>query len=70
MMETKSILLSRILKVALISFGIKAIYSIVLAGPANLLVYYIKKLTGVDVYDFPKKFTPFKYNDDIQKEST
>ena len=31
-------------------------YSIAFAGPGNLLVNYIKKLTGIDVYDFPKKF--------------
>lgn len=22
---------------------------------------YIKKSTGIDVYDFPKSYTPFKY---------
>ncbi|GGI82686.1 queuosine precursor transporter [Legionella impletisoli] len=61
MMELASIPLKNILQVAAISFSIKAIYSIVFAGPANVLVNYLKNLTGIDVYDFPEKFTPFKY---------
>ncbi len=61
LMEIKSIPLSSVLKVMIISYLIKAAYSVVLAWPANLLVDYIKKLTGIDVYDFPKNFTPFKY---------
>lgn len=31
------------------------------AGPATWLVGYIKRKTGIDVYDFPTSFTPFKY---------
>lgn len=62
MMELNSIPLSSILKVAAISFSIKASYSIVLSVPSNILVNYIKKITGVDVYDFPKNFTTFKYS--------
>lgn len=61
MMELHSIPFHDIFKVVAISYSIKAIYSIAFAGPANLLVNYIKKLTGVDVYDFSKNFTPFKY---------
>ena len=61
MMELASIPLKNILQVAAISFSIKAISSILLAGPSNLLVNYLKKLTGMDVYDFPEQFTPFKY---------
>ena len=61
MMEMKSIPFHDILKVVGISYSIKAIYSAAFSGPANLFVNYIKKLTGVDVYDFPKDFTPFKY---------
>jgi hypothetical protein len=34
---------------------------------ANLLVNYIKKITGIDVYDFPKNFTPFKYSNTDEK---
>ena|SRR3990167_2871685 len=70
MMEISSIPLNSVLKVVLISFLIKAIYSIVLAGPANLLVNYIKKATGIDVYDFPKNFTPFKYSNKNQESES
>lgn len=61
MMELNSIPINEIIKVVLISYSIKVSYSVVLAGPANLVVSFIKKHTGIDVYDFPKKFTPFKY---------
>ena len=61
MMEIGSIPNNRILQVVAISFSIKVLYSIVLAGPANLLVNYLKGITGIDVYDFSNKFTPFKY---------
>ena len=63
MMELKSIPLSDIMKVVLVSYGIKITYSLIFAGPANLLVNYLKRVTGIDVYDFPKKLTPFKYRD-------
>ena len=45
----------------MISYLIKTLYSIVFAGPGQFIVNYIKKLTNIDAYDFPKKFTPFKY---------
>lgn len=61
MMELSEIPLHSILRVAFISFSIKALYSIVLAAPSNILVGYLKHVTGMDVYDFPKKFTPFQY---------
>jgi uncharacterized integral membrane protein (TIGR00697 family) len=61
MMEINSIPLKDVLKVVVISYLIKAIYSLIFAVPANVLVNYVKKRTGIDVYDFPKKFTPFKY---------
>ena len=67
MMEIGSIPNNRILKVVAISFSIKVLYSIVLAGPANLLVNHLKRITGMDVYDFQKKFTPFKYSKDKQE---
>ena len=67
MMEIKSIPFHSILKVVAISYFIKVTYSLVFAGPANLLVCYIKKKTGVDVYDFPKRFTPLKYKSSLQK---
>ena len=61
MMEINSIPLNDVLKVVVISYLIKATYSLIFAAPANVLVNYIKKRTGIDVYDFPQKFTPFKY---------
>jgi len=67
MMELSSIPLHSILKVVAISFSIKAVYSIVLAAPSSFLVRYLKNLTGIDVYDFPKKFTPFKYSPNHQE---
>jgi len=67
MMEIASIPLNSILQVVVISFSIKAIYSLLLAGPANLLVNHLKNITGIDVYDFPKKFTPFKYSSNNQE---
>ncbi|HLB41922.1 MAG TPA: queuosine precursor transporter [Gammaproteobacteria bacterium] len=61
LMELNSISLTDILRVASISFIIKLTYSATFAAPANLLVNYIKQKTGIDVYDFPKNLTPFKY---------
>jgi uncharacterized integral membrane protein (TIGR00697 family) len=61
MMELNSIPLNAVLKVIIISYFIKAIYSIFFAVPANMLVDFVKKRTGVDVYDLPTKFTPFSY---------
>jgi len=48
MMEIGSIPNNRILQVVAISFSIKVLYSIVLAGPANLLVNYLKNITGAE----------------------
>lgn len=62
MMQLQSIALPIIFKVIIMSYLIKVIYSIVLAWPANLIVRHIKSRTGIDVYDFPKNFTLFKYS--------
>jgi len=62
MMELKSIPLQSVIKVILISFLIKISYSFLFAWPATYLVNLIKRITGIDVYDFPKKFTPAKYS--------
>ena len=69
MMQANTIPFHDILKVASISYLIKVIYSVVLSGPANVLVNWIKKLTGIDVYDFPKNLTPFKYFGSDSEES-
>lgn len=66
LMEFNAMPLSNIIKVALISYSIKATYSIIFAFPANLLVNKIKKLTGIDVYDFPKNLTPDKYKEELK----
>ncbi|GAB4223176.1 MAG: queuosine precursor transporter [Gammaproteobacteria bacterium] len=61
LMEFNAIPLSAILKAASISLLIKAIFSISLAYPAHVLVANIKRYTGIDVYDFPKGYTPSKF---------
>lgn len=66
-MELKSLSLHSIIKVAILSYLIKVIYSVIFSYPANLIVNYVKNKIGIDVYDFPKKYTPFKYL--IQQES-
>src|SRR3990167_2530667 len=58
MMEISRIPFGNILKIIVVSFLIKAFYSIILAGPESFLVYKIKKYTGIDIYDLPKEFTP------------
>lgn len=61
LMEVQSIPISYILKVVAISYSIKMLYNIVLVLPTQILVNYIRRVTGIDVYDFNHKFTPSKY---------
>lgn len=61
MMEFKSIPFHDILRVVLLSYLIKASYSAIFAFPANSIVNWMKRKTGIDVYDFPKNFTPEKF---------
>jgi len=61
MMEIQSIPLKSVFKVMLVSYLIKVIYCLIFAGPSQIFVNYIKKVTKIDVYDFPQDFTPFKY---------
>lgn len=63
MMEFGRIPTQNVYKLVLISYSIKLAYSLVFAGPASWLVAYIKKKIGVDIYDFPASFTPFKYKE-------
>lgn len=42
------------------SFVLKIIYTIILAYPASILVQLIKKIDGIDVYDYEPYFNPFK----------
>jgi len=60
LMELNTIPLDNLLKVVLISYSIKVIYSTIFAVPAQLAVNYIKNITHLDVYELPKKFTPFQ----------
>lgn len=69
MMEIKSIPLNDILKVCFISFSIKAIYSMVLAKPANILVDFLKKKTNIDVFDYSKKFSPSDFIKSTEESS-
>jgi len=64
MMEMGFISNNSIFKVVVISFSIKIFYNILLAFPANILVNFLKKITGIDVYDFSTNLTPFKYSID------
>ena len=61
LMEIQAIPFLYILKVVTISYLIKILYNIVFIVPSQLLVNYIRKVTGIDVYDFNHKFTPSKY---------
>jgi queuosine precursor transporter len=61
LMEIQSIPVSYILKVVAISYSIKMIYNVVFVIPAQILVNYIRCITGIDVYDFNHYFTPSKY---------
>jgi len=61
MMELNSIPMTNIIRVVAISFIIKLTYTVIFAGPANLLTNYIKLKTGIDVYEFPTNFTPLKF---------
>ena len=61
LMEVQSIPISDILKVVTLSYSIKMLYNIVLVLPTQALVNYIRRVTGIDVYDFNHNFTPSKY---------
>ena len=50
----------QVMQLILISFTIKLIVTPLLAFPASALVYYIKKLENIDVYDCTTNFNPFK----------
>jgi len=58
MMEFQRISLNNVFKIVLISFLIKVSYSLIFAGPATLIIQYIKRKTGLDTYDLPTKFKP------------
>lgn len=61
LMEIFSIPLTNILKVILLSYSIKLLYSLFFAFPVTSLVKFLKNYSGVDIYDFPKQLTPEAY---------
>lgn len=50
----------QILQFILISISIKIIITSIVALPSSFIVYYLKKLENIDVYDFDTNFNPFK----------
>ncbi len=61
MIEINSIPSKNLVKIVIAIYLVKAVTSILFAIPSQFFVNYIKKRIGIDVYDFHKKFTPFKY---------
>ena len=61
LMEVQSIPLAYIFRVVAISYLIKMIYNLAFIAPAQALVNYIRRVTGIDVYDFKHTYTPSKY---------
>jgi len=61
MMEMNAIPIRDILKIVAASYLIKISYAFIFCLPAALLVNKIKKITGIDIYDFQPIFTPLKY---------
>lgn len=61
LMESQSLPLTYILKVVALSYLIKMLYNLVFITPAQTLVNFIRRKTGIDVYDFNHNFTPSKY---------
>jgi uncharacterized PurR-regulated membrane protein YhhQ (DUF165 family) len=51
--------LNMVFKIALASVALKFIYTIILSGPANLVVNHIKKVTKLGVYN-SIDFNPFE----------
>jgi uncharacterized integral membrane protein (TIGR00697 family) len=51
--------LKQMLTIMAVSYSLKVIYAILLALPANLLTYVIKKTDGIDIYDYKTNYNPF-----------
>ena len=63
--------LSNLLHLMVISFAIKLFFNPLLIIPSIFLVFKLKQLEGVDVYDFRTNFNPFKMSldDDESKHA-
>lgn len=46
-------------KIMLSDYMLRIVYAIILAYPTNMLVNYLKKITGLDAYDYRISFNPF-----------
>lgn len=51
------------LQILAVSYTFKIIFDSFAVIPASLLVSFLKRAEGVDIYDFPLKFTPTKYQE-------
>lgn len=49
------------LEILVISYSYKLIFDILIIIPASLIATYLKRVEGVDIYDFPDNLTPLKY---------
>lgn len=61
MIQFGKLSLDNIIKIIIVSYSIKLIYSFILVYPSNLLVSYIKYKEGIDVYDKKTNFNPLKF---------
>jgi len=52
--------LSHVMELMAVSYIFKIITSIISVIPASVLASYLKKLEGIDVYDYNTNFNPFK----------
>jgi hypothetical protein len=48
------------------SFAIKAIFTLVFAFPLNALVNYLKNISGIDVFDFPRQFSSIAFKQGVE----
>ena len=73
MIALGNIPLNKILVIIISSYGLKILYAFIMAAPATILVQYLKKLEGIDMYDYNVNFNPFIFAiespiPEIQKE--
>lgn len=58
LMEINLVSFNYVIKIVLLSYFIKIIWIIILAYPCNILVYFLKKFTGLDIYGLSNLFVP------------
>lgn len=51
----------KILIIVASSYGLKIVYALIASGPATLIVDFLKKIEGVDVYDTKTDYNPFLF---------